>query len=229
MNHSKRFTVEKEKVDREKYYDLPEACELTKSMATAKFDESIDLAFNLNLKAKHTIRDTITLPHPVSTASTTVLVFAEGEAAEKAKASGADFVGVDEYVKKIEDGWYEFDVAIATPDMMKKIGKLGKYLGRRGLMPNPKTGTVTNDVEKAITEFKKGKEEYRANKQGIIHQRIAKASMTAEQIVENANAFYKELLRKKPSDLKGRYIKTIVISSSMGPGVKINHQSFSEK
>ncbi len=229
MKHSKRYVAVKEKIDREKFYDLAEAAEIIKQSATTKFDESIDVAFNLNLKAKHTIRDTITLPNPVTVDSKKVLVFAEGDAAEKAKSAGADYIGVDEYIKKIEDGWYDFDVAIATPDMMKKIGKLGKFLGRRGLMPNPKTGTVTDDVEKAVAEFKKGKEEYRANKQGIVHQRIAKASMSAGQIVQNANVFYRELLRKKPSDLKGRYIKSIVMSSSMGPGVKISQQSFTEK
>jgi large subunit ribosomal protein L1 len=183
----------------------------------------------LNLKAKHTIRDTITLPHPVSVKEVKVLVFAEGEAAEKAKADGADYVGIDEYIKKIEDGWMEFDVAIATPAAMKKIAKLGKYLGRKGLMPNPKTGTVTDDVAKAMVEFRKGKEEYRANKQGVIHQRIGKVSMSEEQIAENAQAFYAEIMRKKPSDLKGKYVNSVGLSSTMGPGVKVNYQSFTAK
>lgn len=229
MKRSKKYIINKEKVDREKLYDVDEAISVIKSFEKAKFDESVDVAINLNLKSKHTIRDTITLPNAIATQDVKVLVFAEGEAAEKAKAAGADFVGSDDLVKKIEDGWYDFDIAIAVPAMMKNIGKLGKYLGRRGLMPNPKTGTVTDDVEKAITEFKKGKQEYRANKQGVIHQRIAKISMTEEQIKQNVNAFFKEIMRKKPSDLKGRYLLSIALSTTMSPGVKINYQSLTDK
>ena len=229
MKHSKRYQEAKSKVDRAKVYGAEEAISLLKTLGKCKFDESVDIAVNLNLKAKHTIRDTLTLPNPVAAKQVNVLVFAEGELAEKAKAAGADFVGSDEFVSKIEGGWYEFDVAIATPDMMKKIGKLGKYLGRRGLMPNPKTGTVTNDVEKAVQEFKKGKEEYRANKAGIIHKRIGKISMTEEQIFENASAFYAEVLRKKPSDLKGRYIQSVALSTTMGPGLKISYQTLQNK
>lgn len=229
MKHSKRYQEVKSKVDREKVYGAEEAIALMRSLGNCKFDESVDIAVNLNLKSKHTIRDTLTLPHPVAAKQVVVLVFAEGEKAEKAKAAGADLVGSDEFITKIEGGWFEFDVAIATPDMMKKIGKLGKYLGRRGLMPNPKTGTVTNDVEKAIQEFKKGKEEYRANKAGIIHKRIGKVSMTDEQLYENAAAFYAEILRKKPSDLKGRYIQNMALSTTMGPGFKISYQSLQNK
>ncbi len=228
MKISKRFTSAKEKVDRVKQYDVNEAVKLLKECSTAKFDESIDIAINLNLKAKHTIRDTLTLPHPVAVTNVRVLVFAEGETVEAAKSAGADFVGSDDLVEKIEGGWYDFDIAIATPAMMKKISKLGKHLGRRGLMPNPKTGTVTDDVKKAVAEFKKGKQEYRANKQGVVHQRIAKASMTEAMILENANAFYKEIMRKKPSDLKGKYVLSIALSSTMGPGIKVNYQSFTD-
>jgi len=224
MKHSKRFNEIKDKVDSKKVYEPKEAITLIKSLSKVKFDESVDIALNLNLKAKHTIRDTLTLPFPVSTKSVKVVVFAEGEIAEKAKAAGADFVGSDDIVEKIEGGWYDFDIAIATPDMMKKISKLGKYLGRRGLMPNPKTGTVTTDVEKAVSEFKKGKSEFRANKQGIIQLKIGRISMTEDQILENAKSLYSEVLRKKPSDLKGRYIQTVSLSSTMGPGVKVAYQ-----
>jgi len=228
MKVSKRFANVDGKIDKNKQYDISEAVKLLKECSTAKFDESIDIAINLNLKAKHTIRDTLTLPNPIAVANVRVLVFAEGETVEEAKAAGADFIGSDDLIEKIEGGWTDFDVAIATPAMMKKISKLGKHLGRKGLMPNPKTGTVTQDVKKAIAEFKKGKQEFRANKQGVVHQRIAKSSMTEAMILENANAFYKEIMRKKPSDLKGKYVLSIALSSTMGPGIKVNYQSFSD-
>lgn len=220
---SKRFQAAAGNVDMSKVYEVEEAMTLAKANATAKFDETIGVSYNLNLLPKHTIRDTISLPNSFGKAKV-VLVFAEGERADQAKAAGADYVGSGDLVEKIQGGWVDFDVAIATPDMMKNVGKLGKVLGRRGLMPNPKTGTVTNDLEPAITSFKKGRMEFRADKNGIVHLPVGKASMDVSQLVENFTAFHHEMMRKKPSDLKGDYIKSIAVSSTMGPGIALDQK-----
>ncbi|MDH4127802.1 MAG: 50S ribosomal protein L1 [Spirochaetota bacterium] len=189
-----------------------------------KFDESVDIAINLNLKAKHTVRDTFILPNSWGSEKR-ILVFAKAEKASEAEKAGATYVGDADLIEKIKNGWFDFDVAIATPDMMKDVGKLGAVLGRKGLMPNPKTGTVTLDLKNAIEEFKKGKVEFRADKSGIIHLKIGKVSMAADKIYENAKSLYKEVLRKKPSDLKGEYVRSVAFSSTMGPGIKVMHQS----
>ena len=224
MKHSKRFSGLAEKVEKGKLYSSEEAVKLVKASANAKFDESFDVSINLNILAKHTVRDTFVLPHQSGKAKV-VLVFAKGDKAAAAKEAGADFVGDDDLVEKIKGGWYDFDVAIATPDMMRDIGKLGPYLGKRGLMPNPKTGTVTPDVAKAVGEFKKGRTEFRADKKGIINLSVGRVSMDEGQMLDNVKALYKEVLRKKPSDLKGEYIKTIAFTSTMGPGVRVDHKS----
>jgi len=230
MKRSKRYKIAKEKVDRQKLYNSKDAIKLLKEIATdektkAKFDQSVELALNLNLKAKHTIRDTMILPHTVETGEKRILVFAKGDKAAEAQSAGATYVGDNDLIDKIKDGWYDFDVAIATPDMMKDVGKLGPVLGRRGLMPNPKTGTVTMDIKGAINAYKKGKVEFRADKTGIIHLKVGKVSMPDEAIFDNAKALYHEIIRKKPSDLKGEYFRSVAFSTTMGPGIKIVHQS----
>ena len=224
MKHSKRYNGLVEKVEKGRLYSSDDAVKLVKANASAKFDESFDVSINLNILAKHTVRDTFVLPHQSGKAKV-VLVFAKGDKAAAAREAGADFVGDDDLVEKIKGGWYEFDVAIATPDMMKDIGKLGPYLGKRGLMPNPKTGTVTMDVAKAVGEFKKGRTEFRADKKGIINLSVGRVSMEEGQVLDNVKALYKEVLRKKPTDLKGEYIKTISFTSTMGPGIRVDHKS----
>jgi large subunit ribosomal protein L1 len=223
-------------VNRKELYQASDALALLKKLATddgakdkkatkVKFDESVEIALNLNLKAKHTIRDTFVLPNSSDTKEKIILVFAKGDKAAEAEEAGATYVGDSDLVEKIKGGWFEFDVAIATPDMMKEVGKLGPVLGRRGLMPNPKTGTVTLDLKNAINEFKRGKVEFRADKTGIIHLKVGKVSMADDAILENAKTLYHEVLRKKPTDLKGEYIKSVALSTTMGPGIKIVHQS----
>lgn len=224
MKHSKRFSGLLEKVEKGRLYSPEEAAALVKANANAKFDESFDVAINLNILPKHTVRDTFVLPHQSGKAKV-VLVFAKGENANAAREAGADFVGDDDLVEKIKGGWYDFDVAIATPDMMREIGKLGPYLGKRGLMPNPKTGTVTTDVGKAVGEFKKGRTEFRADKKGVLNIGVGHVSMEVGQLMDNVKALWKEVQRKKPSDLKGEYIKTVTFSSTMGPGVRVDYKA----
>jgi large subunit ribosomal protein L1 len=230
VKRSKRYLAGKEKIDRNRLYEASEAVKTIRDLATTegtkvKFDETIDIAFNLNIKAKHTIRDTLILPHPIKQEEKKILVFAKGEKATEAEESGAAYIGDTELIEKIKGGWIDFDVVISTPDMMKDVGKLGPILGRKGLMPNPKTGTVTFNIKETIEEFKKGKVEYRADKTGIVHLSIGKASMDEEKILENAKSIYNEILRKRPSDLKGEYIRSVGINSTMGPGIKIVHST----
>jgi len=223
VKKGKKLRESEEKVDRERTYPLEEAVKLLKETSYAKFDESVDIAINLNILQKHTVRDTTVLPHGTGK-SVRVLVFAKAEKAKEAKDAGADFVGDADLVEKIKGGWIDFDVAVATPDMMKDVGKLGPILGKRGLMPNPKTRTVTNDITQAIEELKKGRTEFRADKTRIIHLGIGKLSMDDEKILDNCKALYESVLQKRPSDLKGEYIKSVYLSSSMGPGIKIDHK-----
>lgn len=224
VKHSKRFRVLQEQVVKGKLYGPEEAVALVKANANAKFDESFDISINLNILPKHTVRDTFVLPHQ-SGKDKVVLVFAKGDAAAKAREAGAEHVGDEDLVEKIKGGWFDFDVVIATPDMMRDIGKLGPYLGKRGLMPNPKTGTVTTDVAKAVGEFKKGRTEFRADKKGILNISVGHVSMDAAKLFDNVKALWHEVLRKKPSDLKGDYIKTVTFSSTMGPGVRVDYKS----
>lgn len=224
MKRGKRYVDNLKKVDRAQAYAADQAIAMVQELATAKFDESFDVAINLNILAKHTVRDTFVLPHQSGKAKV-VLVFAKGEFAKQAEEAGADFVGHEDLIEKIKDGWFDFDVAIATPDMMRDIGKLGPYLGKRGLMPNPKTGTVTNDVAKAVSEFKKGRTEFRADKKGVVNLSVGRAKLEKEKLLDNVQALYSEVLRKKPSDLKGEYVKSVTFSSTMGPGVRVDHKS----
>jgi large subunit ribosomal protein L1 len=210
--------------DREQLFAPLEALELVKAMATRNFDESVEAAFRLGVdprKADQMIRGTVSLPNGTGK-SARVAVFAQGDAAREAQEAGADFVGSDDLVAQIEGGMLDFDVAIATPDLMGQVGKLGRTLGPRGLMPNPKTGTVTNEVGKTVAEFKAGKVEYRTDRYGNVHVPIGKASFEAPALVENYHAVLDELLRAKPASAKGRYLHNITTSSTMGPGVKID-------
>src|SRR6478609_8710511 len=215
-------------VDREKKYTLAEACALVKQAAPAKFDETVDLAVRLGVNPKHAdqmVRGAVVMPHGTGQ-TLKVLVFAKGEKAKEAEAAGADFVGETDLVNKVQEGFMDFDRVIATPDMMGLVGKLGRVLGPRGLMPNPKVGTVTFDVKTAVGEAKAGKVEYRVEKAGIVHARIGKVSFKAEALNANAAALIGALVRQKPSTAKGTYLKSITLSSTMGPGVRVDTQQF---
>jgi len=227
MRHSKRYNVIREKVDRNRLYTIEEAAALLKETGSAKFDETVELAARLGVDPKHAdqmIRGTVALPHGTGK-KIRVLVFAVGEKEQEAKAAGADYVGSDDLVEKIKGGWFDFDVAVATPDMMKVMGALGKILGPRGLMPNPKAGTVTMDVGKAVRELKAGRIEYRIDRQAIVAVPVGKVSFSHQQLVENIRAFIDALLKAKPASAKGTYVKGISISSTMGIGVKLDHQT----
>ena len=221
MKHGKKYLASAGKRTHSEQVSLEQAVALVKSMAFAKFDETVEVAIRLNLKGKHTVRDTLVLPHGFR-AEKKILVFAKGDKAEEARANGAAFVGDQDLIEKIQGGWLDFDIAVATPDMMKDVGKLGQVLGRRGLMPNPKTKTVTFDVKGAVEELKKGRVEFKADKSGVVHMAIGKVSMDAEKILENARLLLQEVLRKRPADLKGEYVRSIALSSTMGPGVLVN-------
>jgi large subunit ribosomal protein L1 len=221
---SRRFSEIKSQVDRESEYTLENGLALVKKLATAKFDETVEMAVRLGVDPKFTdqaVRGTCVLPNGTGKV-VRVLVFARGEKAEEARAAGADHVGEDDLADKIIGGWLDFDVVIATPDMMKTVGKLGRVLGPRGLMPNPKTGTVTNDVAPAIRESKGGKIAFRTDKAGNIHVPIGKASFEQKALEENAIAFLEKVVQLKPSAAKGRYLMSIAVSSTMGPGVPLD-------
>jgi large subunit ribosomal protein L1 len=222
---SKRHRAALSKVDREKRYTLEEALQLAVATDAAKFDETVELAVRLGVdprQADQNVRGTTLLPHGTGK-SVRVLVFAKGEKAREAQEAGADFVGADDLATKISgEGWLDFDSAIATPDMMGVVGKLGKVLGPRGLMPNPKVGTVTMDVAKAVREIKAGKVEYRVEKAGIVHVPIGKRSFGYEKLLDNANMVLSSLVRAKPSAAKGSYLRSIAVSTTMGPGIKVD-------
>lgn len=222
--HGKNYKAAAEKVDRSQVYSPLAAVKLVKEVAPAKFDETVEAHFRLGVdtrKADQNIRGSISLPNGTGK-SVRVAVFAEGEKAREAEEAGADVIGSDELVAQIQGGDINFDAAIATPNMMAKVGRIGKILGPRGLMPNPKLGTVTMDVAKMVKELKAGRVEYRADRYGICHVPLGKKSFTDEQLVENYAAIYTELLRVKPASAKGKYVKSISMSSTMGPGVKVD-------
>ena len=222
--HGKKYKESLSKVDRETLYGIAEAVDLVKSLASAKFDETVELAVRLGVdprKADQIVRGTLSLPEGTGRTNR-VAVFAAGDAAAEARAAGADVVGADDLVAQINGGFLDFAVAIATPDLMGQVGSLGRVLGPRGLMPNPKTGTVTTDVGKAVTEFKGGRVEYRTDKVGNVHIRVGKASFERDRLVTNIRAVIDELQRAKPAAAKGRYFLSATVSSTMGPGVHID-------
>lgn len=221
---SKRYREAREMVNKEKRYELDEAIELLKKFPTTKFDETIEVHMNLGVdprKAEQQIRNSLVLPHG-SGKKVRVLVFAEGEKADEAKEAGADFVGVDEYVEKIKSGWLDFDVVVTTPNLMGKIGRLGRILGPRGLMPNPKIGTVTMDIKKAVSESKEGKITYRVDKFANLHIIGGKLSFESKKLKENILTIISAILRERPAALKGVFIKSIALTSTMGPGIKLD-------
>ena len=222
--HGKNYRAAAEKVDSQKLYTPLEAVKLVKEVAPAKFDETVEAHFRLGIdtrKADQNVRGSISLPHGTGK-TVRVAVFAEGEKAREAEAAGADVIGSDDLVAQIQAGEINFDAAIATPNMMAKVGRIGKILGPRGLMPNPKLGTVTMDVAKMVSELKAGRVEYRADRYGICHVPVGRISFDDQKIVENYAALYTEILRVKPSSAKGRYVKSIALTSTMGPGVKVD-------
>jgi large subunit ribosomal protein L1 len=226
--HGKKYREAAQLVNAETLYDPSEAIELVKKTAPAKFDETVDVAVRLGVdprKQDQAVRGVVVLPHGTGKTKR-VLVFAKGEKAKEAEAAGADFVGDADMINKIQQGWFEFDVCVATPDMMSEVGKLGRILGGKGLMPNPKAGTVTFDVTKAVQEIKAGKIEYRLDKAGQIHAPLGKVSFDADKLNENFKALVDALLRAKPAAAKGVYLKNIAVSSTMGPSVRVNVQSF---
>ncbi len=216
----KRYKQALEVFDKTKEYVVDDAMGLVKKTATAKFDETVELAVKLKMKKGQSFRDTMVLPHQFG-GEKRILVFARGEKAAEAEKVGATYVGDTEYIEKVKGGWFDFDVVIATPDMMKDIGKLGPVLGRRGLMPTPKTKTITTDIANTVNELKKGRVEIRADKTGVVHVPIGKASMGSEELASNANAVIHEIAVRKPSDTKGDFILSIATSSTMGPGIRI--------
>ena len=229
MKKSKKYIEASKKIEKAKLYTKEEAIKLVKDTSYSKFDGSVELAMRLNLdtkKAEQQLRGALVLPNGTGKSSK-VLVIAKGEHATAAKEAGADYVGDTNMLEKIEkENWFDFDTIIATPDMMPALGKLGKVLGPKGLMPNPKTGTVTMDTAKAVTEVKKGRVEYRTDTYGNVHAIIGKVSFTEKQLLENLEAFVNLIVKSKPSVVKGTYIKNISISSTMGPGIKIDANSF---
>ena len=229
MKKGKKYTEAAKLIDRTMAYDTAEAVALVKKAATAKFDETVEAHIRTGCDGRHAeqqIRGAVVLPHGTGK-TVRVLVFAKGDKANEAEAAGADYVGGEELIPKIQnDGWFEFDVVVATPDMMGVVGRLGRVLGPKGLMPNPKAGTVTMDVTKAINEIKAGKIEYRLDKTNIIHVPVGKVSFTEEQLADNFQAIMDAIVKAKPSSLKGTYLKNITLASTMGPGVKVNTSKY---
>ena len=229
MKKSKKYLEASKKVEKNKLYNKEEAIKLVKETSTTNFDGSVEVAMRLNLdtkKADQQLRGAIVLPNGTGKTKK-VLVLAKGEAAKAAETAGADYVGDMDYIEKIEkENWFDFDTMIATPDMMPALGKIGRLLGPKGLMPNPKTGTVTMDTKKAVEDVKKGRVEYRTDSYGNIHAIIGKVSFTEEKLVENLNAFVSVINKSKPATVKGKYILNISVASTMGPGIKIDSNSF---
>lgn len=230
MKRSKRYKQNASKLQPGKGYDLETGVKLLKEMAPAKFDETVDVAIRLGVdpkKADQAIRGTVVLPHgtgkPVK-----VLVLCKPPKDKEALEAGADYVGLEEYIKKIEEGWLDVDAVVAAPDVMKEVGKLGKYLGRKGLMPNPKSGTVTFEVGEAVKELKKGRIEFRVDRFGNIHAIVGKLSFSAEKLIENIKALMDQIVRLRPSSVKGQYVLNVSISSTMGPGIKIDKTALLE-
>ena len=229
MKHGKKYNASKELVERSKLYDVNEGLETVLKTATAKFDETIEISVRLGVDSRHAdqqVRGAIVLPHGTGK-TVRVLVFAKADKAREAQEAGADYIGDEDTIRKIQtENWFDFDVCVATPDMMGLVGRIGRILGPKGLMPNPKSGTVTMDVTKAVTDIKAGKVEYRVDKTNIIHCPIGKKSFGVEKLSENLNTLMEAIMNAKPAAAKGTYLKSIVVSSTMGPGVKFNTLKF---
>lgn len=224
MKHGKKYLEAVKAYDRSKLFDVNEAISLVKKNATAKFDETIELHLRTGCDGRHAdqqIRGAVVLPHGTGK-TVRVLVFAKGPKADEATKTGADYVGAEDLMTKIQGGWFDFDVVVATPDMMGIVGRIGRLLGPKGLMPNPKSGTVTMDVTKAVNEIKAGKVEYRLDKANIIHVALGKASFTEEQLSDNFRTLINVILKARPSSLKGQYLKSVTLTSTMGPGIRLN-------
>jgi large subunit ribosomal protein L1 len=222
--HGKKYREAAKLIEPERRYEIGEACELLPKLSLSKFDGTVELHLRLGVDPRHAdqlVRGTVVLPHGTGR-SVRVIVFAQGEKAQEALRAGADDVGGDDLVKKIDEGWFEFDVAIATPDMMGVVGRLGKKLGPRGLMPNPKSGTVTFDIERAVGEIKSGRVEFKVDRAGIVHVPVGKASFTPEQLAANVAALVDAVQRSKPSGAKGTYMRTLTLAPTMGPGVRVD-------
>ncbi|MCD6233431.1 MAG: 50S ribosomal protein L1 [Candidatus Marinimicrobia bacterium] len=227
MKHSRRYLELIKQIDREHEYPLDEGVQLLKKIASAKFDESVELSINLGVEPKYAdqmVRGTVILPHGTGK-KVRVLVFAQGEKVKEALDAGADYVGLEEYVQKVQNGWLDFDVVIATPDVMRHIGKLGRVLGPHGLMPNPKTGTVTQDIAQAVADSKSGKISFRVDRYGIIHVAVGKVSFEETKLVENVKAMVTTLVKLRPQGAKGQYLRKITLTSTQGPGIKIEKQT----
>jgi large subunit ribosomal protein L1 len=229
MSISKRHKENLSSCDRNSEYNLKEAVSLMKSLSSVKFDESVDLSINLGVDPRHAdqlVRGTVSLPNGTGKNVRVVVIAKDDDKISSAKDAGADDAGFDELVSKIEKGWLDFDVLVATPDVMPQVGKLGRVLGPRGLMPNPKTGTVTNDISKAVSEVKAGRVEFRVDKLGIIHVAVGKLSFDEDKICENINVCMGAIMKARPSSVKGTYLKKFTLSSTMGPGIRVDKKSF---
>ena len=223
MKHGKKYENALKKYDPAARYTLSKAIDVVKELKFANFDETVEVHVSLTLSKGQTVRDTVVLPHQFR-GEKKVLVFCTDDKVKEALDAGAAYAGSAEYIEKVKGGWLDFDIAVATPDMMKDVGRLGMVLGRRGLMPNPKTGTVTMNIPQAINELKKGRVEFRADKGGVVHLPVGKVSMPSEKIVENIEALLAETMRKKPADAKSDYVRSVSVSSTMGPGVWVDHK-----
>ena len=223
MKHGKKYRAAAEKYDLTKKYSVDSACNMVKDMKVASFDETVEAHISLKLDKSASVRDTLVFPNQFR-GEKKVLVFCHEDRVKEALDAGAAYAGSDEYIEKVKGGWLDFDVAVATPDMMKDVGRLGMVLGRKGLMPNPKTGTVTADIAQAIAELKKGRTEFRADKTGVVHIAVGKVSMDTDKIVENVQALLSEIIRKKPADAKAGFVQSVSVNSTMGPGVWVNYK-----
>lgn len=221
MKRGKKYQEAIKKLEKGKYYSVEQAAELVKGMSYAKFDESLELHVKVSLKKSQSVRDTLLFPHNFG-AEKRILVFARDDKAQEAKDAGATYVGDMDLIEKIKGGWEDFDICVATPDMMKEVGKLGPILGRRGLMPNPKTHTVTTDIRGALAELKQGRVEFRSDKSGVVHLKVGKLSMAANDLADNAKTAILEIARRKPQDAKGVFVESIALSGTMTPGVMID-------
>lgn len=223
MKHGKKYRESLKKYDSSQAYDVQKACELVKELKYANFDETVEAHVSLKLDKSQSVRDTLVFPHQFR-GEKKVLVFCKEDRIKEALDAGAAYAGADEYIEKVKGGWLEFDIAVATPDMMKDVGRLGMVLGRKGLMPNPKTGTVTNDITAAIGELKKGRVEFRTDKGGVIHMPVGKVSMDPAQVAENVSTLLAEVARKRPASSKGAFVQSVSVNSTMGPGVWVDYK-----